>query len=261
MHRRPSRLRRTALRANYCGGRWFESTAAHSSSATLSITRTEVAVPRRIDLEDLSIGVPSGSPRYRMLFCSTSAIVPRIVGSPEAVRNLAAFLAIVWFVAGAAIEIGSYLPVDPEWSLLATAALFGSSFLIAAVGAFFMAPELSAISRWPTSLHWLRWLGVVWVIYTAIWLIALFTIPGVPTHCGTLGSPACGHEYVFNNHGSLTVTDRAGFLAGVRILVRVFASPTIAAMGVILIAYRLKGSLAQPGASSVAAGRSDRLGV
>jgi hypothetical protein len=165
-------------------------------------------------------------------------------------RSLAAFLAITWFVAAGAIEVGSYLPVDPEWSLLTTAALFGSSFLIAAVGAFFTAPELSAISRWPiSSLRWLRWLGVVWVIYTAIWFIALFTIPGVPTHCGTLGSPACRHEYVFNNHGSLTVTDRAGFLAGVRILVRVFASPTIAAMGVILVAYRLKGRLAPLGAS------------
>jgi hypothetical protein len=180
----------------------------------------------------------------------------------EEVRNLAAFLAIAWFVAAAAIEVGSYLPVDPEWSLLTTAALFGSSFLVAAVGALFMAPELSAISRWPiSSLRWLRWLGVVWVIYTSIWFIALFTIPGVPTHCGTLGSPACGHEYVFNNHGSLTVTDRAGFLAGVRILVRVFASPTIAAMGPILVAYRLKGRLAQPDATSTAVGRSDRLGV
>jgi hypothetical protein len=61
----------------------------------------------------------------------------------------------------------------------------------------------------------------------------------VPTHCGTLGFPACGHEYVFNNHGVLTVTDRAGFIAGVRILVRFFASPTIAVMTVILVAYRL----------------------
>jgi hypothetical protein len=171
-------------------------------------------------------------------------------------------LAIAWFIAAAAIEVGSYLPVDPEWSLLTTAALFGSSFLIAASGAFFMAPELSAISRWPiSSRRWLRWLGAAWVIYTAIWFIALLTIPGVPTHCGTLGSPACGHEYVFNNHGSLTVTDRAGFLAGVRILVRVLASPTIAAMGVILVAYRLKDRLARPGPPSSAAGLSDRLGV
>lgn len=155
-------------------------------------------------------------------------------------RHLSAALAVVWFVAAAAIEVGSYLPVDPEWSLLTTAALFGSSFLIGAVGAFFMAPELTAMRRWPVStLQRLRWLGALWIIYTAIWFLALFTIPGVPTHCGTLGSPACGHEYVFNNHGSFTVTDRAGFLAGVRILVRVFASPTIAAMTVILVAYRL----------------------
>jgi len=99
-----------------------------------------------------------------------------------AVRHLAAALAVVWFVAAAAIEVGSYLPVDPQWSLLTTAALFGSSFLIAAVGAFFMAPELTAIRRWPVStLHWLKWLGVAWAIYTAIWFIALFTIPGGPT--------------------------------------------------------------------------------
>ena len=46
---------------------------------------------------------------------------------------------------------------------------------------------------------------------------------GVPTRCATFGQPPCGHEYVFNNHGSLTVTDRDHFLAGVRVLVRVFA--------------------------------------
>jgi len=155
-------------------------------------------------------------------------------------RHAAAVLAVVWIVAAAVIQVGSYLPFDAEWSLLATAGLFASSFLVGAIGAFFMAPELTAIRRWPVStLQRLRWLGVVWIIYTAIWFLALFTIPGVPTHCGTLGSPACGHEYVFNNHGFLTVTDRAGFMAGVRILVRVFASPTIAVMTVILVAYRL----------------------
>ena len=159
-------------------------------------------------------------------------------------RHAAAVLAVVWIVAAAAIQVGSYLPVDPEWSLLLTAALFGTSFLVAAVGAFFMAPELTVIRTWPGStLQWLRLLGVAWVIYTAIWFVALFNIPGVPTHCGTLGSPACGHAYVFNNHGALTVTDRAGFVAGVRILVRVFASPTIAVMSVILVAYWLKGRL------------------
>ena len=157
-------------------------------------------------------------------------------------RNLAAVLAIAWLVGAAIIETGSYLPVDTEWSLLPTAALFGSSFLIAAFGAFFMAPELTVIRTWPAStLRWLRWAGVAWLIYTAIWFVALFTIPGVPTHCGTLGSPPCGHTYVFNNHGVLTVTDRAGFIAGVRILVRVFASPTVAVMSIILVAYRLKG--------------------
>src|ERR1700674_3530740 len=97
-------------------------------------------------------------------------------------RRAAAVLAVVWILAAAAIEVGSYLPVDPEWSLLTTATLFGSSFLIAAVGAFFMAPELTAMRRWPVStLQRLRWLGVLWVIYTAIWFLALFTIPGVPT--------------------------------------------------------------------------------
>ena len=144
-------------------------------------------------------------------------------------RSAAAALAVVWILAAAAIQVGSYLPVDPEWSLLTTAALFGSSFLVGAVGVFFMAPELTAIRNWPVSvLQSFRWFGAAWVIYTAIWCIALLTLPGVPTHCGTLGSPQCGHEYVFNNHGFLAVTDRPGFLAGVRILVRVFSSPTIA---------------------------------
>ena len=176
------------------------------------------------------------------------------------VRHLSAALAVVWFVAGAAIEVDSYLPVDPEWSILTTAALFGSSFLVAAVGAFFMAPELTGIRKWPAStLRWLRWLGVAWVIYTAIWFITLFTIPGVPTHCGTLGSPVCGHMYVFNNHGALTVTDRAGFIAGARILVRFFASPTVAVMSVILIAYRLKGRLAREAAGPGDLSESDRV--
>ncbi len=146
--------------------------------------------------------------------------------------------------AAAAIQVGSYLPFDPEWSLLPTAGLFASTFLVGAVGAFFMAPELTAIRRWPVStIHRLRWLGLVWIICTAIWFLALFTIPGIPTHCGTLGFPACGHEYVFNNHGFLTVTDRAGFMAGVRIQIRVLASPTIAVLTVLLVAYRLSDRL------------------
>lgn len=105
-----------------------------------------------------------------------------------------------------------------------------------------MAPELTLIRKWPAAtLWWLRWFGVAWAIYSLIWFIALFTLPGIPTHCGTAGSPTCGHTYVFNNHGALTVTDNAGFVAGARILVRVFASPTIALMSVILVAYRLRG--------------------
>lgn len=175
-------------------------------------------------------------------------------------RHMAAFLAVVWIGAALVIEVGSYLPVDSEWSLLTTAALFGTSFLIGAVGAFFMAPELAAIRKWPAATRpWLRWLAAGWVIYTAIWFIVLLTLPGVPTHCGTPGSPACGHEYVFNNHGALTVTDRAGFMAGVRILVRVFASPTIAVMSVILIAYWLKDRLAGGDARSAAPRLGDSL--
>ncbi len=175
-------------------------------------------------------------------------------------RHVAAGLAVAWLVGAAVIEVGSYLPVDSEWSLLPTAALFGSSFLVAAFGAFFMAPELTVIRTWPAStLLWLRGLGAAWLIYTAIWFVVLFTIPGVPTHCGTLGSPACGHTYVFNNHGALTVTDRAGFIAGVRILVRVFASPTVAAMSIILAAYWVKGRLDRRDTPS-AVGPGDRLG-
>jgi len=173
---------------------------------------------------------------------------------------VAAGLAVAWLVGAAVIEVGSYLPVDSEWSLLPTAALFGSSFLVAAFGAFFMAPELTVIRTWPAStLRWLRGLGAAWLIYTAIWFVVLFTIPGVPTHCGTLGSPACGHTYVFNNHGALTVTDRAGFIAGVRILVRVFASPTVAAMSIILAAYWVKGRLDRRD-TPLAVGPGDRLG-
>lgn len=50
-------------------------------------------------------------------------------------RQAAAVLAVVWFFGAVIIEVSSYLPVDPEWSLLPTAALFGSSFLITADGA------------------------------------------------------------------------------------------------------------------------------
>ncbi len=82
-------------------------------------------------------------------------------------RQAAAVLAVVWFFGAVIIEVSSYLPVDPEWSLLPTAALFGSSFLITAVGAFFMAPELTLIRKWPAStLWWLKWFGLAWAIYS-----------------------------------------------------------------------------------------------
>ena len=42
---RPPTLEPTAFRANYRGGRWFESTAAHTNSIGLSITQAEVAEP------------------------------------------------------------------------------------------------------------------------------------------------------------------------------------------------------------------------
>src|SRR5438309_1312569 len=152
----------------------------------------------------------------------------------------AAGLVLTWVLAGIAIELGSYLPIDPEWTLLTTFALFGTSFLVGACGAFFMAAELVRIRKWPAQLQmWLTWLGIVWILYMAVWFVALLMLPGVPIHCGTLGSPACGHDYVFNNHGSLTVTDRASFLAGVRILVRVFASPPIGVLSLILVAYEV----------------------
>ena len=155
-------------------------------------------------------------------------------------RKVATGLVLVCVLVGIAIEVGSYLPIDPEWTLLPTFTLFGASFLVGAAGAFFMAPELVRIRTWPTRLPvWFRWLGIAWVVYMVAWFAALWLLPGVPTHCGTLGSPECGHSYVFNSHGTLTVTDRAGFLAGVRILVRVFASPPIAVLSLILVAYQL----------------------
>ena len=166
-------------------------------------------------------------------------------------RSVAAGLALAWLLAGIAIELGSYLPIDPEWTLLTTFALFGTTFLVGSFGAFFMASELVRIREWPAQLRvWLRWLAVAWILYTAVWFVALWMLPGVPTHCGTLGSPACGHDYVFNNHGTLTVTDRAGFLTGVRLLVRVFASPPIAALSLILVAYKVTRSREQSATSA-----------
>ena len=166
-------------------------------------------------------------------------------------RNAAAALVLVWVLAGITIEVVSYLPIDPEWTLLTTFALFGTSFLVGALGAFFMARELVRIREWPPRLWvWLRWLAIAWILYAAIWFVALLMLPGQPTHCGTLGSPACGHEYVFNNHGILTVTDRAGFLAGVRILVRAWASPPMAVLSLILVAYEVMRNRGQSKAST-----------
>ncbi len=156
-------------------------------------------------------------------------------------RTAAAVLALAWLAAAAAIQVVSYLPFDPEWTLLPTAALFATTFLVGAIGAYFMAPELTLILRWPAQMrHWFMWLGAAWAIYTLFWFVALFTVPGVPTHCATPGFPACGHAYVFNNHGFLTVTDRSGFLGAVRVLVRVFASLPIAVFSLILMAYQAR---------------------
>ena len=160
--------------------------------------------------------------------------------APSKMRRVAAGLVLLWLLAGIAIEFASYLPFDPEWTLLATAALFATTFLVGAFGAYVMAPELVRIRTWPPRVRtWIKWVGIAWALYTAVWFVSGFLLPGVPTHCGTLGSPACGHAYVFNNHGFLTVTDRAGFLAGVRISVRSFASPPIAVLALILVAYQL----------------------
>ena len=68
-------------------------------------------------------------------------------------RKVAAGLVLVWLLAGVAIELGSYLPIDPEWTLLSTATLFGTTFLVGSLGAFFMAPELVRIREWPTQLQ------------------------------------------------------------------------------------------------------------
>jgi hypothetical protein len=57
-----------------------------------------------------------------------------------------------------------------------------------------MAPELVRLQEWPTQLRmWLKWFGIAWAVYTVVWFVALWMLPGQPTHCGTFGSPACGH--------------------------------------------------------------------
>jgi hypothetical protein len=154
-------------------------------------------------------------------------------------RKLAAGLVLVCLLAAIAVEVASYLPFDPEWTVLAAPAVFASTFLVGALGAFFMAPELVRIRNWPPQLlSWLKWVGIAWGLYTLLWFaLATFLLPGIPTHCGTLGQPACGDTYVFNSHGFLTVTDRAGFLEGVRIGARGLAGPPIAVLSLILVAF------------------------
>jgi prepilin signal peptidase PulO-like enzyme (type II secretory pathway) len=61
-------------------------------------------------------------------------------------RKVAAGLTLVWLLTGVGIEIASYLPFDPEWTDLATFALFGTSFLIGALGAFFHGARVSSTS-------------------------------------------------------------------------------------------------------------------
>ena len=146
-------------------------------------------------------------------------------------------------VFGLTIEIASYLPFDPEWTLDATFPLFVSGFVIGAAGFYVWAPALIRFRQWPALLpKWVRWVAIAGVAVTAFWFVVLLTLPGVPTHCGTIGQPACGHEYVFNNHGSLIVTDRAHFLAGVRVLVRVFAAYPVIVFASMLVAGILTGN-------------------
>jgi hypothetical protein len=138
------------------------------------------------------------------------------------------------------IELASYLPFDPEWTLNATLALFICSFFVGAAGGYSAAAALIRLRQWPGRIpSLLKWSAMGWSALTALWFVALWTLPGVPTHCATFGQPPCGHEYVFNNHGSLTVTDRSHFLAGVRILVRVFAGLPIMFLTLILVGHAL----------------------
>ena len=158
------------------------------------------------------------------------------------VSKAVAGVVLAWVIAGLVLEIASYLPFDPEWTLLATFALFGTTFFVGALGAFFMAPALTRFREWPAPVRsLLRWAGLVWLLYTAIWFVLVLTSPGQPVHCGTLGAEEWCHGYVFDNHGSLTATNRPGFLAGARVVVRLYASPPIALLSVILVAYRQLG--------------------
>jgi hypothetical protein len=143
-------------------------------------------------------------------------------------------------VVAVVIDVASYLPFDPEWTLNATVALFLATFVIGSVGAYIAAPALIRLKQWPTRLPgWFKWLAIAWLALTALWFLILLTLPGVPTHCGTLGQPPCGHEYAFNDHGEFIATDRAHFLNGVRILVRVFAAFPVTAFALVLVAYSL----------------------
>jgi hypothetical protein len=61
-----------------------------------------------------------------------------------------------------------------------------------------MAPQLARIRTWPSQLPaWIKWVGVTWAVYAVVCFGLTFMLPGVPTHCGTLGSPVCGYTYVF----------------------------------------------------------------
>jgi len=159
---------------------------------------------------------------------------------PGALRPAVVFVSGLCLLVGLVIEFATYLPFDPEWTLNATLVLFICSFFVGAAGAYSSAAALIRLRQWPRRLpRWLKWSAAGWWALTAVWFVVLVTLPGVPTHCGTLGQPPCGHEYVFNNHGSLTVTDRAHFLAGVRVLVRVFAGFPVMALTLILVAHAL----------------------
>jgi hypothetical protein len=155
-------------------------------------------------------------------------------------RVTVALSSVLGLLVAVAIQLASYLPFDPEWTIDATAVLFAATFVILSAGAYVSAAALIRLRQWPSVLPvWLKCLGIGWLALTAFWFIDLMTLPGVPTHCGTLGQPVCGYEYAFNNHGSFLATDRLHFLEGVRVLVRVFASFPVMAFTVVLAAYWL----------------------
>jgi len=153
-------------------------------------------------------------------------------------RHSIALACAVTLLFAVVIELTTYLPFDPEWTLLPTVALFGGTILVGSAEVYVSAGAIIRFRQWPAPvLRALKWAGISWAALTAFWFMSLVTLPGVPTHCSTFGQPPCGHEYVFNNHGSLTVTDRQHFLAGSRVLVRVFAAPSVAYLSFVLVAY------------------------